>query len=259
MPVWTDQLGRSVSVPDNPQRIVSLVPSQTEFLADLGLDHEVVGLTRFCVHPDEWRFRKTRVGGTKDFKVDRIRALNPDLIIANKEENDEALIYELAEEFPVWISDVRDLETAFSMMLDVGGLLGRKEQAGAIVDEISSSFQALHSSRVTRVKRKAAYLIWKKPYMTIGGDTFIHAMLQEAGFENIYADTTRYPEVDLNDPLIQQADCIFLSSEPYPFKQGDIDELGEILPQAEIKLVDGELFSWYGSRLLKSAKYFSRL
>ena len=259
MPEWIDQLGRSVSVPDNPKRVVSLVPSQTEFLADLGLDNEVVGLTRFCVHPDDWRFRKTRVGGTKDFKVDRIRALAPDLIIANKEENEEVLIKQLAEEFPVWISDVRDLESAFSMMLELGGLLGRKEESISITSSISESFEQLRKNHMNKSRRRVLYLIWKNPYMTVGGDTFISALLEEAGFHNVFRDKARYPEVDWKEVRELGVDRVFLSSEPYPFQEKDILEIKAILPKEEIQLVNGELFSWYGSRLLKSAEYFAGL
>lgn len=259
MPEWIDQLGRSVTVSDNPQRIVSLVPSQTEFFADLGLDKEIVGLTRFCVHPDDWRFRKTRVGGTKDFKLDRIRSLTPDLIIANKEENDEALINELSQEFPVWISDVRDLESAYSMMLDLGGLLGRTRASISITSQIAESFEQLRKKNQDKPRRRVLYLIWKKPYMTVGGDTFISALLEEAGFQNVLMNKVRYPEVDWKEVRDLGVDRVFLSSEPYPFKERDILEIKAILPEADIRLVDGELFSWYGSRLLKSVDYFIRL
>jgi len=259
MPEWIDQIGRSVTVTENPQRIVSLVPSQTEFLADLGLDNEVVGLTRFCVHPDDWRFRKTRVGGTKDFKTDRIRELKPDLIIANKEENDEELIKELAQTFPVWVSDVKTLGDALQMMSDLGALLGRMKESASIISQISESFELLRRNNKGLPRRRILYLIWKKPYMTVGGDTFISSLLEEAGYHNVMMDKTRYPEVDWNEVQDLGVERVFLSSEPYPFKEKDVLEIKSILPEADIQLVDGELFSWYGSRLLKSAQYFESL
>src|ERR1700741_3198050 len=107
---FIDQTGRKISIPQIPQRIISLVPSQTELLFDLGLDKEVVGITKFCVHPPEWFQTKTRVGGTKQLKIDLIKQLQPDLIIANKEENVKEQIEELEKHFPVWISDVNNLE-----------------------------------------------------------------------------------------------------------------------------------------------------
>ncbi|QTN38867.1 ABC transporter substrate-binding protein [Cryomorphaceae bacterium] len=254
---FIDQLGRTVAVPEAPKRIISLVPSQTELLADLGLDDEVVGLTRFCVHPDQWRFKKTRVGGTKDFKLDRIRDLRPDLIIANKEENELEGIEALASEFPVWISDVQNLSDALSMIESVGHLVNRPEKAAELIERIEGPFQALRAAQRDSVP--VAYLIWKNPYMSVGGDTFIHAMLEEGGFANVFGEESRYPEVDLTDQRWQNAERIFLSSEPYPFKEEHMEELRRIAPQAHIELVDGELFSWYGSRLVKTPSYLREL
>ena len=245
-----DQLGRIVEVPEVPKRIISLVPSQTELLADLDVDDEVVGLTRFCVHPDQWRFEKTRVGGTKDFKLDRIRDLRPDLIIANKEENESPGIKALAMEFPVWISDVQNLGDALSMIESVGLLVNRSEKAAELIERIEGQFSVLRAEK--RDLMPVAYLIWKNPYMSVGRDTFIHAMLEEGGFENVFGEESRYPEVELSDSRWQQAKRIFLSSEPFPFKEEHVKELKGIAPQAQIELVDGELFSWHGSRLVKT-------
>ncbi len=256
MPRYTDQLGRTIELPATPRRIVSLVPSQTELLFDLGLDAEVAGITKFCIHPD-WAFRtKARIGGTKNVHLDRVRALQPDLVIANKEENERGQVEALAEEFPVWVSDINTLEDALQMIGMLGALTGKQEAADGIVEEIRSGFGALTPAPLPL---PTAYLIWKDPYMSIGRDTFIHDMLGRAGLENILADQQRYPEVTVD--LLRERGChlLLLSSEPYPFKERHIAELQAQLPDTHIRLVDGELFSWYGSRLRHAPAYFQSL
>ncbi len=116
MPIFTDQTGREVSIPSHPQRIISLVPSQTELLFDLGLEEQVAGITKFCVHPEKWFRSKTRIGGTKNIKSALIHQLQPDLIIANKEENVKEQVEELAAHYPVWVSDIHDLQSALDMI-----------------------------------------------------------------------------------------------------------------------------------------------
>ena len=256
MPDFKDQTGRSISIDKVPQRIISLVPSQTELLSDLGLDKEVVGITKFCVHPDEWFRSKTRVGGTKQLKMDIIHQLQPDLIIANKEENVKEQIEELEKHYPVWISDINNLDDAYQMIEQVGLIVAKEQPAKQLTDCIKENFAQLETQNP---KPETCYLIWQNPYMTIGGDTFIHSMLEAAGFKNIYSNKNRYPEVTIAE--LQTANCqlLLLSSEPYPFKQKHIDELQPFLPNTKIILVDGEMFSWYGSRLLQASDYFNRL
>jgi ABC-type Fe3+-hydroxamate transport system substrate-binding protein len=252
----TDQLNRTIVLRATPARIVSIVPSQTELLYYLGLEQEVVGITKFCVHPTSWFSSKTRVGGTKAIKMDIIHQLQPDLVLANKEENVREQVEEIARHYPTWISDVNNLEDALAMIKQVGAITGKTEKAGELVAGINVSFSQLttdHSQPGT------AYLIWKNPYMTIGGDTFIHNMLTRCGFHNIFGNTTRYPEVTVEQ--LQAADCrlLLLSSEPFPFQQKHIAELQEQLPHTKILLADGEFFSWYGSRLLEAPRYFQQL
>jgi len=239
-----------------PKRIISLVPSQTELLHYLKLDTETVGITKFCVHPESWFKEKARVGGTKTISIDKINRLQPDLIIANKEENVKEQVERLAAVYPVWVTDVNNFSDALLMIKDIGNLTGKSGAALGLIQAIRTQFDMLSPSVSLP---KTAYLIWKKPYMTIGGDTFIHDMLSQCGFDNIYANTTRYPEISIDD--LENAGCqlLLLSSEPYPFKQKHIDELQRLLPKTKILLVDGEMFSWYGSRLLKSAGYFKRI
>ncbi len=256
MPSYTDQLGRTIELKHNPKRIISLVPSQTELLSDLGLDEEVIGITKFCVHPDHWFKTKTRVGGTKQLHLDKIKELQPDLIIANKEENVREQIEELLKDFPVWISDVNNLNDALEMIASIGEIINKISRAKEIVNQIK---KGLLQPQTTNYKLQTCYLIWKDPYMTIGGDTFINDMLQRCGFQNIFEDQKRYPQISLEQ--LQAANCqlLLLSSEPYPFKQKHIDELQPLLPHTKIILADGEMFSWYGSRLIKAPACFQQL
>ena len=256
MSLFTDQLSRTIELKRTPKKIISIVPSQTELLFDLGLDEEVIGITKFCVHPHQWARTKQRIGGTKTLNIEKIKSLQPDFIIANKEENVKEQVEELASEFPVWISDVNTLNDACEMITKVGKLVGRTNEAQVLSEKISTEFAKLQT---TYQKLQTAYLIWKDPYMTVGGDTFIHDMLAQAGFINIYQHKARYPEIVIED--LQLAGCVLLllSSEPYPFKQKHIEEMQQLLPKARIILVDGEMFSWYGSRLVKAPSYFKAL
>ena len=225
-------------------------------LADLGLDQEVIGITKFCVHPNHWLKTKTRVGGTKQLDIGLIRSLKPDLIIGNKEENVREQVEELRTEFPTWISDVNSPETAFEMMRQIGLFTGRMNESAQLVEEIVKNFNELP---LRRNKPSAIYLIWQKPFMSVGGDTFIHSMMDMAGFENLLADENRYPTISLDQLQTLQPNYLLLSSEPFPFREKHLEFFQKSLPHTEVKLVDGEIFSWYGSRMRKAAGYFSGL
>jgi ABC-type Fe3+-hydroxamate transport system substrate-binding protein len=253
--IFTDQLGKTISINYPPQKIISLVPSQTELLFDLGLDEKVIGITKFCIHPKE-KFKQTiKIGGTKTLDIEKIRALKPDLIIANKEENQQDQIEALAQEFPVWISDINTLTDALEMIVQVGELTDTEAKAKEIAATIRTNFEALNS---LSKPLKVAYFIWKDPYMLAAKQTFIDDMLKYCGFENVLTET-RYPEITLETLQQLQPQVILLSTEPYPFKQKNIEELQTYFPHAFITLVDGEMFSWYGSRLMLSAQYFEGL
>jgi ABC-type Fe3+-hydroxamate transport system substrate-binding protein len=257
MPVYTDQLGRWVDIPATPRKIVSLVPSITELLYSLQLDNEVAGITKFCVHPQSWFRQKTRIGGTKNIKPEVIHELQPDLIIANKEENVKEQVDELAKHYPVYITDVNNLDDALEMIEQIGQITGRVNDAIHLISQINSAFASLTAQKPQTNQQKAGYLIWRNPYMTIGNDTFIHDMLSRCGLMNIFSNTTRYPAIDTWQ--LKHCDLLLLSSEPFPFQQKHIDELQPQLPNTRIVLVDGEMFSWYGSRLLSAPAYFTRL
>ncbi|MCF8277165.1 MAG: helical backbone metal receptor [Flavobacteriales bacterium] len=248
-----DQLGRRLELVSSPQRIVSLVPSQTELLFDLGLVERVVGITKFCVHPDHWFYSKTRVGGTKKLDFEAIHNLKPDLIIANKEENNKEEIESLEKDFPVWVSDVNNLDSALEMIRLIAEVT--KTDSSKLTQEIQSGFSQL---RPIQPQKKVLYLIWKNPYMVAGSDTFVHDMMLRCGFENAVTDK-RYPELNEEEIVQLNPELILLSSEPFPFAEKHIQQLQNLLPKATIKLVDGEIFSWYGSRLKLAVPYFGDL
>lgn len=256
MPSYSDQLKRTIELPHAPKRIISLVPSQTELLFDLGLNEEVVGITKFCVHPEDWFRTKTRVGGTKQLHLEKIRALQPDLIIANKEENLRLQIEELEKDFPIWISNVNNLHDAIEMIETIGEITGRQPGAKEITARIRLNFSQLTAPDS---KPMTCYLIWENPYMTIGGDTFINDMMTRAGFQNAFQNKQRYPGITMEQLKTAGCKLLLLSSEPFPFKQKHIDQLQPLFPDTRIILVDGEMFSWYGSRLVKAPAYFQQL
>jgi ABC-type Fe3+-hydroxamate transport system substrate-binding protein len=251
---FVDMMGNKLEIHFPPKRIVSLVPSQTELLFDLGLEEEVIGITKFCVHPQQWWRNKLRVGGTKKLHIDKILALNPDLIIANKEENTQTEIEFLATKFPVWVSDIGNIAQAMEMIRTVGDLVNKSAEASVLLQEIKSGFDAL---RPINQPKRIAYFIWKDPWMTIGHDTFIHSMINHIGWKNVYATQTRYPETTLEVLRQLAPEIVLLSSEPYPFKEKHIAELQAILPDSRIQLVDGEMFSWYGSRMKLACGYLA--
>lgn len=238
-----------------PKSIVSVVPSQTELLHYLGLGDAVTGITKFCIHPEEWFRNKKRVGGTKTLHTEVIRSLNPDLVLANREENERLQIEELAREFPVYVSDISDLNDALEMIRTVGRLTGTTERALELFRELESRFGALPA--FPRIR--AAYLIWRDPYMAAGSGTFIHSMMDKAGFDNVFGFQSRYPEVKAEMLADTGPDVVLLSSEPYPFREKHLDEIRAVCPNTRVMLVDGELFSWYGSRLLHTPDYFRQL
>ncbi len=250
---YTDQLSRTISIPNKPMRIISLVPSQTELLYDLGLGERLVGITKFC--PKQGKSKV--IGGTKIFNHDMVTELKPDLIIGNKEENSKEDIEKLMEQYPVWMSDVKSMEDAVLLILALGKITDTNDRAKEMVDQIHRKFQVLSLS--SRSNKTVAYLIWQKPLMVAAGDTYINEMLKWAGYQNIFADQKRYPIVRQSEITRLNPDLIFLSSEPFPFKEKHLAEIQTIYPDSVVKLVDGKFFSWYGSSLLDAPAYFHSL
>jgi ABC-type Fe3+-hydroxamate transport system substrate-binding protein len=253
---YIDMTGREVNIPFPPRRIISLVPSQTELLFDLGLDEEVVGITKFCVHPEEWFRNKKRVGGTKTVHLDIVRNLQPYLIIANKEENTREQVEELALQFPVWVSDITTIDHGLDMIRKIGIITGKEANADQLAKEIHEGFKDISS---ISKPLKVAYYIWKDPWMTVGGDTFISDVITRIGWKNVVAEKSRYPEVAPSELTGTGVALILLSSEPYPFKEKHIAKIQSLHPNAQIMLVDGEMFSWYGSRMKEAIPYLREL
>lgn len=256
---FVDQMGQEWTIPFPPKRIISLVPSQTELLHYLDLEAEVTGITKFCVHPEEWFRSKTRIGGTKTLNLEKIDALQPDLIIGNKEENQKEQIEALSKKYPVWMSDIKTLEDALNMIEAIGNLTNRSKKAKHLANVLKEQFVNFRESIKNKPLKKVAYFIWKGPYMVAGGDTFINEILEEGGFSNVFKNVDRYPEISMDDLKAKNPELIFLSSEPFPFKEKHFPEFQATCPNAKIIIVDGELFSWYGSRLLDTVRYFKAL
>ena len=242
--------------PSHPRRIISLVPSITELLYNLDLSNEVVGVTKFCVHPAEWYQTKEKIGGTKNVNTEKLRTLKPDLIIASKEENIQKQVEALAKEFPVYLTDVNSYDTGLQMINDIGTITSKVTEAAILIQTIQSEFKSL--KKLTQ-PINTIYLIWKDPYMTVGGDTFIHNLLHKVGLQNIFGNHSRYPQTTLEDLAILNPQLVLLSSEPFPFKEKHILEIQAFLPAAKVILVDGEMFSWYGSRMQFMPAYFNKL
>ena len=241
-------------------RIISLVPSQTELLSYLSLEKEVIGITKFCVHPNECFRNTTRIGGPKNIDLKKIHQLSPDLIIANKEENVKEQVEELEEKYDVWVTDVNNLPDAIKMINSLGKLTRRAEAASALALQVKMKFDKL--KLITSKRHRfisAAYLIWKDPYMVAGGNTFIDNMMQYCGLQNVFGNRERYPQITLDNIKEKNTELILLSSEPYPFKEKQKKEIQKQIDGIKIELVDGEMFSWYGNRLLQSVDYFQEL
>lgn len=249
-----DHLGREVIFSFPPQRIVSLCPSQTETLVELGLLSHLVGRTRYCVRPRTALKAVPTVSGTKTFTTVEISALRPDLVIAEKEENPKDRVLDLVTaSIPVYVTDVSDLKTARKMILDLGGLTGTRARAEHLVSECD---RTLSETRGTFSKMTALYLIWRNPWMAAHEHTYIHAVLEHLGFENACRpfsmarpDAGRYPALSAEDMRILDPDVVFLPSEPFPFRDRHAAEIREILPRTTVLLIDGEPMSWYGARM----------
>ncbi|RXJ50578.1 ABC transporter substrate-binding protein [Gelidibacter gilvus] len=254
-----DQLHRHIVLDQTPKRIISLVPSQTELLVDLGLESSIVGITKFCVHPIHLKEEKVVVGGTKHVHFNKIKDLKPDIILCNKEENTKEMIQELEKIATVHISDIYTIEDTLELIELYGHLFLKKDAAIEIIKEISKKKFEFEDFIKDKPKRTAAYFIWKEPWMVAARHNFIDELLRLNGFENYYVQFSRYPEVVLDATLPENSELVLLSSEPFPFKGKHIQHIKPFFPNATILVVDGEMFSWYGSRLLKAFDYFKTL
>lgn len=247
------------SISSVKKRIVSIVPSITELLFSLGKEEEVIGITKFCVHPADWLKTKTIVGGTKNLRISDIEKLQPDLIIASKEENVEEQVTLLGKSIDVFLTDVITIEDGLQLISDIAKITGSIVIADPLIEKTKREFSKLtHYVSQERLIPKIVYLIWQEPFMTVGGDTFIHNMLDSGGFENIFSSDKRYPTTTTEELAGLAPDYIFLSSEPYPFNRTHQIKIQKVLPKSKIVLVDGEMFSWYGSRMAEFPSYIMK-
>lgn len=255
-----DQIGNAHSFETSPKRIISLVPSQTELLYDLGLECKIVGITKFCVHPYHFKSTIKTVGGTKKVHFEKIRLLQPDIIICNKEENTKEIVEELSQICPVWVTNIITIEDNFQMISDFGKLFNCRIEAQKWNDKLAFALRNFKNYIKDKPIKKVAYFIWKDPYMVAGSDNFINELLKLNNFDNVYLNKGRYPEIELSKMILENIpDLVLLSSEPYPFKEENMIEIEKHTQNAKTLLVDGEMFSWHGSRLLKAFEYFKKL
>jgi ABC-type Fe3+-hydroxamate transport system substrate-binding protein len=257
----TDQMGNKLVLKVPAQRIVSLVPSQTALLFDLKAGQQVAGITRFCIHPAEKVRGKVKIGGTKTLNLDRIRALQPDLIIGNKEENVKEQIGILQQEFPVYLSDVNTIDDALQMIEHLGILSGTEVKAAETIDAIGKGLAELELDTAGRPPISAVYLIWENPLMGVGSDNFIAEMMKKAGLVNLLGSKStgeqiqRYPATDIEEIKALNPELLLLSTEPFPFGEKHLEKYRAMLPGIRIEQADGEMFSWYGSSMLKAIPY----
>lgn len=260
MKIIKDQLGREISLKSSPKRIISLVPSQTELLCDLGLENELVGITKFCVHPYHLKATKTIVGGTKKVDFEKIKGLQPDFILCNKEENSYDFLPELEIIAPTYFSDVNTIQDSINLITDLGIILNRRTESSNLIAKINFKLNDFKNFIKDKPIRKVAYFIWSKPWMAVGNDTYINEILKLNKFENIYSNMSRYPKVEISKIRHEgDPDVIILSSEPFAFKDEHAMKISTYTNRSITVFADGEFFSWHGSRLLLAFDYFKEL
>jgi iron complex transport system substrate-binding protein len=248
----TDHLGRKIAFSHPPKRIISLVPAITETMYHLGLEDIIIGRTRFCIFPKDKVQRAINIGGTKDIKLDRIHDLKPELIIAEKEENTKEIVETLEQHYPVFVFEVQNIRDVYRMINDLGSITNRKEESIQMIKDIKNKLDNLPNAN----GKRAAYVIWKKPYMVVGKDTYIQSTLEKMGFINPFTSFNgRYPVITEEDFQKANLDYIFLATEPYPFKEKHLEEFQTLVSDAKPMIIDGEMF-WYGAKMIQAADYF---
>ena len=248
----TDHLNRTVTLSSVPKRVVSLVPSVTETIADMGFASCLVAVTRFCKYPSDVVTTLPKIGGPKKVDIQKIVDLKPDLVVAVKEENDKEQILSLMERVPVFVFDINTIGDSFDMLDRLGAIFNRSEVSARWIRRIQ---EKMAHYKPGRLAQKTLYIIWKKPWMAAGKSTFIGSMMQLAGFDNMISG--RYPEIDEKE--MSRAEIILLATEPYHFKASDRAELQAKYPDKEIVIIDGEMFTWYGTHMLQAIDYFAHL
>ncbi|WP_010137097.1 ABC transporter substrate-binding protein [Ochrovirga pacifica] len=257
---FIDDLGNVLSFERRNTKIVSLVPSITETLYDLNLEEFIVGVTKFCISPPHFKHVKNIVGGTKDADIEKIKALKPDLVFCNKEENTPEIVEQLKTFTQVFVTQIESVEDTIRMIQNIGVILNRRTEGDLLIRKIELKQKEFINFMQQYQPKKVAYFIWYKPWMVAAEGTYINHLLDLCKYENIYQNLTQYPEIDPKrirydgDPEV-----LFFSSEPFPFQDKHAFEISEYTNRSSAVFVDGEMFSWFGSRLLKSFDYFKAL
>jgi hypothetical protein len=256
----SDFLGTRHRRAEGPVRIVSLVPSLTELVCDLGLADRLAGRTGFCIHPRATLKGVPKVGGTKDVKVDAVRALAPTHLIVNIDENRRETVDELATFVPnVIVTHPCRPEDNFGLFDLFGGIFGCEAQAGRLAAELREALVLARSVAESRPPESVLYLIWRDPWMSVARDTYISATLAAVGWHTEPAAAERrYPEIDWRAPWIATLGRVLLSSEPYRFRERDLDEVARLAGRP-VSLIDGEMTSWYGSRAARGLRDLAEL
>ena len=246
---------------DDTARIVSLVPSITELVCDLGLASQLVGRTGFCIHPKNAVRNVPKVGGTKTVDLEKVRKLRPSHVILNVDENEKSVADSLAGFVPnlVVTHPLAPLDNLALYRL-IGGVFGRVGEAEALCARFQVAHDAL--ARERHAPRKVLYVIWKDPWMTVSRDTYISRTLSLAGFETLPRTAEdRYPKFAFDDPCVAETDLVLLSTEPYMFRARHVAELAALpaFGGKPVRLIDGEMTSWYGSRAIEGLGYLREL
>ncbi|MFZ6658449.1 helical backbone metal receptor [Undibacterium sp. TJN19] len=256
---FTDAIGTVHVRSDVSPRIVSLVPSITELLCDLGLAAHIVGRTGFCIHPRQTVQHIAKIGGTKDVNIEKIRQLAPTHLIVNIDENEKPTVDALAEFVPhIVVTHPLQPRDNLALYQLLGAIFNAEAQARQLCDKFEAAYAAL--PRTATVSRKLVYCIWQDPWMTVGRDTYISAMLALIGWQTWLPDhaSQRYPVFRWDEEMAQQIDGVLLSTEPYRFTEMHVDALEKQLGKP-VQLVDGEMLSWYGSRAIAGLAYLKEL
>ena len=238
-------------------RIVSIVPSATETLYELGLGDRIVGVTQFCVHPQPWVKTISKVGGTKNVDIQRVLNLKPDLVVGNCEENTKEIFEALEPHVPIWAPLPKTIPEAIEDMGHMGLLTGTTEIAERFQDEAK---RAWAKAKANAQSFTYAYFIWRNPWMSISNDTFIARMLEAVGGINVFGDhEDRFPEIDMTGQIHDAPDVVFLSSEPFPFKEQHAAELCQMTGIAldTVRFINGEYASWHGYRMIEGLQYLA--
>ena len=263
-PALVDAAGTPHAAVTAPPRIVSLVPSLTELLCDLGLDGALVGRTGFCIHPRASVRGIPKVGGTKDVAIARIRELAPTHVVVNIDENEKPTVAELARFIPhVIVTHPLAPQDNLPLYRLLGGIFCRAARAEALCAEFARAYDEAAAACAALPRQNVLYLIWRQPWMTVARDTYISRTLALVGWDTLPADArVRYPEVELDAALLADVDHVLLSSEPYRFRERDIGSVQKLLrrgARCHVRLIDGEWTSWYGSRAIHGLRELGRL